>query len=157
MDESGQPIPTPQAVDLVTIAAYRDLSEALVLKGRLNSAGIACFLVDDNIVRLDWFWSYLMKGVKLRVPATEAEIARSLVRNEGEAEPGEMEIPVCPRCGSRKIAVVDPARGIRLAALSFLLLPLPRIGEPHWECVECGSAWIEEPEPDVSPGQPQKL
>lgn len=103
MDESGQPIPTPQAVDLVTIAAYRDLSEALVLKGRLNSAGIACFLVDDNIVRLDWFWSYLMKGVKLRVPATEAEIARSLVRNEGEAEPGEMEIPVCPRCGSRKI------------------------------------------------------
>ena len=39
----------------VTIRAFRDLPEALLAKGSLESAGIDCFLVDDNMVRLDWF------------------------------------------------------------------------------------------------------
>jgi hypothetical protein len=53
--------------NLVTIRKFRDLPEALLAKGSLESAGIEAVLTDDNIVRLDWFWSNLMGGIKLNV------------------------------------------------------------------------------------------
>ena len=65
---------------LVTIRQFRDLPEALLAKGSLESAGIECFLRDDNLVRLDWFISNFVGGVKLCVKAgrrrDRAEIAR---------------------------------------------------------------------------------
>ncbi len=39
--------------ELVTIRQFRDLPEALLAKGSLESAGIECFLADEN--RLDHF------------------------------------------------------------------------------------------------------
>src|SRR5215471_3974856 len=42
--------------DLVIVHRYRDLPEALLAKGSLESAGIE-FLVDDNMGRTDWFIS----------------------------------------------------------------------------------------------------
>ncbi|HZQ91963.1 MAG TPA: hypothetical protein VFA60_09240 [Terriglobales bacterium] len=41
---------------LIVVAQYRDLPEALLAKGKLESAGIECTMTDDNIVRMDWFW-----------------------------------------------------------------------------------------------------
>lgn len=61
--------------DLVTVRRFRTLSEALVAKGGLESAGIECYLVDDNMVRI--FVSTFTGGVRLQVksedlaPATE--------------------------------------------------------------------------------------
>ena len=40
--------------DLVTIERFRDLPEALLAKGKLESAGIRCFLADSELVRTDW-------------------------------------------------------------------------------------------------------
>src|SRR4029077_18975842 len=39
--------------ELVTVRKFRDLPEALLAKGSLESAGIECFLADENLVRLD--------------------------------------------------------------------------------------------------------
>jgi len=50
--------------NLVTIRKFRDLPEALLAKGSLESAGIEAVLTDENIVRLDWLWSNLMGGIK---------------------------------------------------------------------------------------------
>ncbi|MGC1645234.1 MAG: hypothetical protein WA741_05340, partial [Candidatus Sulfotelmatobacter sp.] len=46
--------------ELVTLCRFRDMPEALLEKGCLESAGIESCLVDDNMVRLDWFWSNLV-------------------------------------------------------------------------------------------------
>jgi len=43
----------------VTVAKFRDLPEALLAKGSLESAGMACYLIDDNMIRMDWFYSNL--------------------------------------------------------------------------------------------------
>lgn len=64
---------------------FRDMPEALLAKGKLESAGIECVLGDDNMVRLDWFYSNLVGGVKLMVDAEQfAEASRVL--NEPVAE-----------------------------------------------------------------------
>lgn len=146
MGENREPIPFEEK--LVTVASFRDLSEALLAKGRLETAGVDCVLADDNIVRMDWFWSNLMGGVKLNVPESQAEAAHELLFGEQEAEPGfdETELATCPKCGSQKIVFLDPDRGVRLASLWAIALPLPRISHAHWECSNCGAKWIEEEE-----------
>ena len=65
--------------NLVAIRQFRDMPEALLAKGLLESAGIECFFGDDNIVRLDWFISNLVGGVKLLVKPEDAETAHELL------------------------------------------------------------------------------
>jgi hypothetical protein len=55
--------------------SYRDLTAALADRTALESAGIECFLYDDNLVRLDWFVSNAIGGVKLVV--SERDVAEA--------------------------------------------------------------------------------
>jgi hypothetical protein len=52
--------------ETVTLRQFRDLPEALLAKGSLESAGIQAYLADDNMIRMDWFYSNLLGGIKLR-------------------------------------------------------------------------------------------
>ena len=72
---------TPGKRDLVILRAFRDVPEALLAKGRLQSSGIECFLADENMVRMDWFISNLLGGIKLMVQPSEFSKA-SRILNE---------------------------------------------------------------------------
>src|ERR1700688_4653441 len=48
--------------ELVTLRKFRDIPEALLAKGCLESAGIDSCLVDDNMVRVGLFLSDLLGG-----------------------------------------------------------------------------------------------
>jgi hypothetical protein len=61
------PIADQNDVKLVALLRFRDLPGALVAKGLLDSAGIKCFLSDENTVRMDWMWSNALGGVRLWV------------------------------------------------------------------------------------------
>jgi len=51
----------------------------LLAKGRLQASGIECFLADENMVRMDWFISNLLGGIKLMVqPADFSRASRIL-------------------------------------------------------------------------------
>jgi hypothetical protein len=65
--------------DLVPIRRFRDLPEAQLAKGSLESSGIECFLTDDNMVRMDWFISNLLGGVKLLVDREDLEAAAAVL------------------------------------------------------------------------------
>jgi hypothetical protein len=65
--------------ELVTIRKFRDLPEALLAQGRLESSGIEAFLFDDNMVRMDWLISNLLGGVKLKVEEEDVEIAEEIL------------------------------------------------------------------------------
>ncbi len=144
--------------ELVTIANFRDLPEAMLAKGKLESAGIECFLGDDNMVRMDWFWSNLIGGVKLRVSETDAEEAIRLLEEEippelVDSDTGEVyEQPACPRCSSLDISFGPPDKGVQLAALYMAGIPLPS-GRDRWKCSQCGAEW--EVLADVKPMPPE--
>jgi hypothetical protein len=73
-----KPSTTPDPVEepeLKTIRRFRDLPEALPAKGLLESAGIECYLADDNMVRLDWFVSNAISNMRLQVKQSDAEEA----------------------------------------------------------------------------------
>ena len=68
--------------ELVTIRKFRDLPEALLAQGRLESSGIEAFLFDDNMVRMDWLISNLLGGVKLKVEEANVEVAEEILNLE---------------------------------------------------------------------------
>ncbi len=64
---------------IVILRRYTSAPEALVAKSVLDSAGIECFLGDENMIRMDWFWSNALGGVKLCVLEEDAEAAAALL------------------------------------------------------------------------------
>lgn len=104
-DSAVEPHETLALRELVTVRQFRDLPEALLAKGSLESAGIECFLADENLVRLDWFISNFIGGIKLNVHPADEAIARKLLDEpilEGLYVQGVglYEQPRCPKCQS---------------------------------------------------------
>jgi hypothetical protein len=54
----------------------------MIAKSMLDSAGIESFLGDENLVRLDWFYSNLVGGIKLMVREEDADTARKLLEEK---------------------------------------------------------------------------
>ena len=135
--------------ELVTIASYRDLPEALLAQGKLHSAGIESVLADDNIVRLDWLWANAVGGIKLRVREQEALEAVELLEEpipdsfSSEQAGEDYPQPQCPHCDSLDVTFENTAR--RYTFLSWLLLgiPLPFARKERWRCGHCGYDWSE--------------
>jgi hypothetical protein len=155
------PTPPPPAVttvaegevelrDLVTIRKFRDLPEALLAKGSLESAGIEAFLVDDNMVRLDWFWSNLMGGVKLCVNQEDAEASSGILDQpipDGfeVAGIGEYQQPHCPACQSLDVTFQELDQPVAYVS-AYFQLPIPW-KRRAWRCRACNAEWEETEEP----------
>ncbi len=118
--------PQVQSSGLVALRQYRDLPEALLAKGFLESAGIESFLLDETTIRMDWLWSNLLGGVKLCVnPEKSAAAAQLLDREIPEKFTvegvGDFDQPRCPQCQSLDISRED--------------------SDKTWKCQTCGYAW----------------
>jgi hypothetical protein len=135
----------PEFRDLTTLRQYRDLSEAIVARGAIESAGIFCFLKDENLVRLDWQVSNFIGGIRLQVAAADVEAAEAILSQPIPSEfsmpdqPGYSQ-PRCPRCTSTDIRWERQGRKAALASLYLFSLPLPR-GAESWHCNSCDLRW----------------
>jgi hypothetical protein len=137
--------------NLVNLRQFRDLPEALLAKGSLESAGIECFLADENLVRLDWFISNFIGGIKLRVRPEDAENARKLLDEpilEGLYVQGIglYEQPRCPKCDSLDVNFRELDRPIAYMS-AFLHVPLP-LHREAWRCHACNAEWEDDGVPD---------
>jgi hypothetical protein len=66
------------------------MPDAFLFSSVLDSAGIECYLADENTIRMDWFWSNLLGGIKLCVRKTDAGEASSLLE-QGVPEKFDVE------------------------------------------------------------------
>jgi hypothetical protein len=137
----------PELNTLVTLRQFRDLPEALLAKGSLESAGMEALLVDDNLIRLDWFYSNLIGGIKLKVRAEDAEAANEILNQpipefvdvEGV---GEYEQPKCPRCQSLDVTFQELNKLLSYGS-AYFGFPIP-VYNKAWTCHACGNQWEEE-------------
>lgn len=140
--------------EFVTIRKFRDLPEALLAKGSLESAGIECALIDDNMVRLDWLISNLLGGIKLQVKTEDSDVAEEMLRQPipehlEVSGVGEYEQPRCPKCGSLDINFreLNPSAYLSMA----LNVPIP-FQRRAWRCHSCKVEWEDDGVP--SPESP---
>lgn len=71
----------------IVLRRYRDMPEAFAAKSLLEDAGIESFLQDDNVVRMDWFWSDAIGGIKLLVRQKDVEESEKVLT----ATPGDAD------------------------------------------------------------------
>src|SRR5713226_3300155 len=138
------PASKDEAPSPVMIARYGGVPEALVAKSMLDSAGIESFLSDENLVRLDWFYSNLVGGIKLMVREEDAETARKLLEENipekfDATGVGEYAQPRCPQCGSMDVSFDGLNKQIAYPGL-FLSLPIP-VNRKGGKCHACGHEW----------------
>ena len=130
--------------DFVMVRRYRDLPEAVIVKSILDAEGIDCVLSDENLVRMDWFWSNLLGGVKLWVRQQDLENAKELIdQNPPEhfdvEGVGAFSQPHCPQCQSIDISFRELNKRVAfITAYVGLPIPLKRRG---WKCHACGHFW----------------
>jgi Putative prokaryotic signal transducing protein len=146
-DAAPEPRQEMEMCELVTIRQFRDLPEALLAKGSLESAGIECFLADENLVRLDWFISNFIGGIKLNVRPADVENAQQLLDEpilEGLYVQGVglYEQPRCPNCQSLDVNFQELDRPIAYMS-AFLRVPMP-VQRPAWRCHGCGAEWEDD-------------
>ncbi len=84
LEEKAPPPEAGTPSKLVNLRQYMTLPEALLAKSILDSAGIESFLGDQNIIRMDWFLSNALGGVKLRVREEDVDVATALLKQSGE-------------------------------------------------------------------------
>lgn len=140
---------------LVTVARYRDLTEAFVARSVLEGEGIPCFLCDENFVRLDWGYSNFIGGMRLQVSGRDEAYARELLTQKAPETidvPGVPTFvqPICPKCASDDIVAYDS--GLKTAAASALLIGIPTrlsaktTSQEAWHCMKCGCNWADDSE-----------
>jgi Putative prokaryotic signal transducing protein len=152
LDSRGLELPEPDAPpapiqvagrrNLVLLRRFRDLPEALLAKGKLDSSGVDCFLADENMVRMDWFISNLLGGVKLLVDADDFAKALKLLNEpipdqlyvEGV---GEYSQPRCPKCGSLDVAFGE------IINRPWIGTNAPAGSDDDWCCHRCGHLWAD--------------
>jgi len=129
---------------LVTIATYTTAAEAYVTKGLLESAGIDCYVFDENIVNMNLFYSNAVGGVKLKVPSSQLYLANEILgENRGIAdEEKASEEYVCPRCSSRNVTNKQLPWSVTIFASILMSFPIPYMRK-KLECHDCGYSWKE--------------
>lgn len=141
---------------LISVRRFRDLPEALLAKGSLESSGIESFLTDDNMIRMDWFMSNLLGGIKLAVNEEDVEAATAIL---DEPAPeifevdgvGEYQQPRCPECQSLDVNFKQLSKVAYPSA--WLGIPLP-LHDKAWTCRSCGHHWEDQNSVDPNPEQP---
>jgi Putative prokaryotic signal transducing protein len=146
-------VPSPGGYDVVelnetvTLRKFRDLPEALLAKGSLESAGIQAYLVDDNMVRMDWFISNLLGGIKLKVRVEDVQAANEILNQPipevVEVEGiGQYEQPKCPKCQSLEVSFRELNKLLSYGS-AYVGVPIP-IHHKAWTCHACGNEWEQE-------------
>ena len=136
---------------LVTVARFRDLPEALLAQGKLESCGIPSYLADSELVRTDWLYSNAIGNMRLQVKPEDAEEALALLEEpppesfSAEETGEEYRQPHCPRCNSLNVGfeTLDRFWTYGIWLLGFAI----PFRKDNWKCYACGAEWVEE-EPD---------
>jgi hypothetical protein len=72
---------------MVTVERFRDMMQAEMAKGRLDSAGIRCFLAGENAGLL---YGTGLDGVLLQVSAADEADARAILDDPGTPDDDEI-------------------------------------------------------------------
>lgn len=124
---------------LVHLTSLYDVMEANLLKSKLESEGIKCFIFDENTVNVNPLYSAAVGGVRIMVSNIDANEA--LIILEG-FKPGSAGILLCPECSSDNIKVSQKLSNYLIALFQMAFAgPGSAALKPKCTCNDCGYTW----------------
>ena len=151
------------------IAAFRSTGEAEAARSALDAAGIYAYLIDAELVRLNWLYTQAIGGIKVVVRYEDSDRALDVLKGlwpESTEPPATEEMivaepaapPSCPECGSKNaqklprvmiflfVSVVLLGAGVALGHQELFVLAIIVIGvvlmfAPTFRCADCAARW----------------
>ncbi|MDO6435845.1 DUF2007 domain-containing protein [Cyclobacterium sp. 1_MG-2023] len=131
-------------MELITLKTFDNSIEAHLMKSKLKSENIVCFLFDENIVGLNPVYNIAVGGIKLKVIKSDIDKASLILKETEKARlTNEIgEVIICPVCHSEEVyggfKSMKGIKGIISAITSFLLMVYPIYYKSIYKCKKCG-------------------
>lgn len=132
-------------MELVTIKTFDNSIEAHLLRSKLRSQDVLCFLFDENIVSLNPLYDLMVGGIKLKVAQSDIEQATEIIEKSVDSDltSERAEIIQCPRCQSPEIYYgfksMKGIIGVLTALLSFTFGVYPIYYNTVNKCKSCNT------------------
>lgn len=132
---------------MVTLKVFDNAIDAHILRTKLESEGIPCYIFDENITSLNPLLTVAVGGIKLNVAAEDFEKAYEIMNISEMAEltDDDSEIIRCPKCGSTRIDnnynKPDGLKSILASIFSFLTFTFPVFLKKSYRCKDCDEAF----------------
>lgn len=124
-----------------TIAKFQYSSEAQIIKGRLESEGIAVFLSDNFTIDTDPLMSNAIGGVKLKVLTKDVLKAEHILGSISKYSlDDEGNTIYCPKCNSQKVQLFSNIKDFKSFfsfVISLFLFTLPFYAKDTYKCEIC--------------------
>ena len=125
---------------MITIANAQDVTEAYLIKSRLEAEGIAAFIPDENTSQIQPILNYSIGGVRVQVANDDVEEAKLILKDYYQQQ-NTVVTPVCPSCGSANTARDFSTKNWAKAIVVMLAIPIPF--KSQLLCRDCGHRWQE--------------
>ena len=136
-------------MEFTCIRSFDNYISAHIAMGRLEEDAVNGWLKDENTVTIDPILTNAVGGIKLMVPAVQAERAIQILRVLENEHKKSMP---CPRCGSLNIELVSTPRKISnwaSAIIGFFFTSYAMPVENTIHCFDC-SLEYDAPQPVVA-------
>ena len=124
-------------MNIVLLESFDNYIEAHLVMGRLQDAGINCWLQDENTVTINPILSGPVGGIKLMVAEIDFDNANSLLKEFADEK---RQWYSCPVCGGRNIEYITNTRktsGWMSAVVTWMLGSYAIAAEKTWHCFDC--------------------
>ena len=127
----------------VTIKTFDDAISAHLLRVKLESEDIPCFIRDEHIVTMNPLFNFAVGGIKLQVFEIDEERARRVLEEIGRnpVVDDENQVVTCPNCSSSELYTdFKSMRGIKgkvSVLISLLLVVFPIYFKRVYKCKHC--------------------
>src|SRR5438094_2398265 len=126
------------------VANFSHRAKAEPLQRRLVESGLQAEIHDELRLEKLWFVSKPAAGVRLEVPAHQAERAHQLLLSWDAAEHALREAIRCPECKSLRVDYPQFTRKSMLTNLAMGLMAKLRLIEKEFYCQDCHYTWPKE-------------
>ena len=119
--------------------------EAHIMKSKLESENIMCFLFDENIVGLNPLYNVTVGGIKLKINKSDIEKATQIIEETTKStlKNDQGQVINCPNCKSEDIysgfKSMKGTKGILSAIVSFIFMVFPIYYKTVYKCKACGN------------------
>jgi hypothetical protein len=124
----------------VAIAGFATVVESEACRSALAAAGFTVVGADKFLLQVDPALGPALGGVRLGVPASQAEDAKAFLAaaERGELSEGLLE---CPACGSSDVVAHNTSTRAGTLMNTLLVGPVVRDVAVSFECRTCGEKW----------------
>jgi DNA-directed RNA polymerase subunit RPC12/RpoP len=128
----------------ILIKTFDDAISAHILRNKLESEGIECFIHDEHIVTMNPLFNFAVGGVKLKVYEEDVPRALEIIQElEGTPLTDEKDEPIqCPNCASTDLdnnfKTMKGIKGAVAIVVSFFLAVFPLYFQTNYRCRQCG-------------------